>query len=73
MSWSGTVWLRLAIIVRRFRIQHRGTVFYKMRGFSLLIEEVLAFQVTPDTWRILVRNGKIFMAFLSQTLSLYFY
>jgi hypothetical protein len=43
-----------------------------MRGFSLLIEEVLTFQVTPDARRILVRNGKIFMALPSQNLSLNF-
>jgi hypothetical protein len=42
-----------------------------MLGFSLLIEEVLAFQVTPDAWLILVSNGKIFMAFLSKNLSLH--
>jgi hypothetical protein len=54
-------------------MQQRDKIFYKMRGFSSLTEEVLAFQVTPESWRILVRNGESFEAFLSQNLSLHLY
>jgi len=34
-----------------------------MRGFSILIEEVLAFEVAPDARRILGRNGKFLWRF----------